>query len=478
MRREGWLNAAAVVLLALTCLRMALVVLHNPVTGYANNLDFFRQSACVGLWENYTDRPLISADLDAPVGDLVYTGHRLHESCVNSSDNIFVWVAAHLYGKHAHVPLQAVGTAKMLAAWATMLFVLAQPTSAAFRLICVSAIGLVFGDIAVLTYFNTLYVDASGLIVGTAAVALIGAICARRRAPGWRFCAGLSACVVWLGAVKPQYAPLALLQGLVAAYCLMVFWRDRAQATCLVAAALVAALIFQLLNPAGKPVMMAMHGVNNADSFLGAVLPQAADRAAALVDLGLPAGCAQAVAIAGNGMPVRPAQVCPQITGVSRLRLLPLFIHQPNTLLAPLEIGIWGSRPSYLWFPHFGRAADAYRLQFRVLHATSLSTFLAWLPFSTYRWGLLTICGAGVCLALPLLLAMWTKPSIVRRYPEAGFLALGGGECFYALFSSVFGDGFSELARHTAALLVGMGFFLPGVFSLVVRVSWKACLRQ
>jgi hypothetical protein len=449
---------------AVTCLRMALVVLHDPVTGYANNLDFFRQSACVGLWENYTDRPRISQDLDGPVGDLVYDGTRLHDLCVHSSDNLFAWAAAHVHRKHAHVALQWVGAARMVAAWAVILLVLWQPVSALFRLMCAVTMSLVFGDIAVLTYFDTLYVDASGLIFCTAVVALISVMCARRRAPGWGFCCGFALCLVWLGAVKPQYAPLAAGLGLVAAGCMLGVWRDWARGCTLAAAALLAGLVFSALNPTAKPVMMAMHKANNADSFLGALLPQASDLPAALADVGLPESCAAAVGAPSQFVQAKARQLCPEVSDLSRLRFPILFLHQPGTLLRPLSVALWASRPSYLSFPHFERPSDEADWLFRLLRATSLSCWLAWLPWGLYRWLLVALCAAGISLG-PLWLGgvMLGRPGWVRRHPAAGFLVLGGGVCFYALFSSVIGDGFSELARHTACLLVGVGFFAVGV---------------
>jgi hypothetical protein len=454
---------------------MAFVVLHDPVTGYANNLDFFRQSACVGLWENYTDRPRIAADLDGPVGDLVYDGTRIHESCVHSSDNLFAWAVAHLHRKHDHVPLQQVGAARMLTAWAVMLLVLVQPVTVWFRLMCALALALVFGDIAVLTYFNTLYVDASGLMFCTAVVALIGVMFARLRAPGWGFCAWFSLCLLWLGATKPQYAPLAAGLGLVASCCMLGVWRNWARAGGLAVAAVLAGLVFSVMNPAGKPVMMAMRGANNADSFLGALLPQAADTGAALADVGLPESCAAAMAVGGNGEPVQAAKLCPEIARVSRLSLPLLFLRQPRTLWRPLEIGIWGSRPSYLWFPRFEGKGDEAGWGFRLMRATSLSVRLAWLPFGLYRGLVVTLCAVGVGLG-PVWLAggVAGRPAWVRRYPAAGFLVMGGGVCFYALVSSVFGDGFSELARHTACLLVGVAFFGVGLVGCLRRFCGAA----
>jgi len=63
------------------------------------------------------------------------------------------------------------------------------------------------------------------------------------------------------------------------------------------------------------------------------------------------------------------------------------------------------------------------------------------------------------------------RAELSARRPIARAAALpllGGIVCAYAVASSVFGDGYTELARHAACVLVGVACFLAGLVQIAL----------
>ena len=469
-RRPGrLLNLLTVFVILITVARMGIFCGTVPIAGYANNLDFFRQSACVGVWQRYPGSQLIAAHVAGPIDDVIYDGHRDAYYCMRSSDNLFPWAVAHLFGKHAHFGLHDIGLAKVGVSVALMIFVLAQPIGAVARLAIALAFMFVFGDVAVLAYFNTLYVDASGLIFTVILVGLIATVAARRRAPGWGVWGGIASCVVWLGTVKPQYAPLACVLGLMAAVIFFALWRDRLRSLALGAVGVLTPALFFALNDSAN-IMRFVTSVDMTDTVLDAVLPQASDPAQALRLLGLPPSCRQDIGQNSYNMSAAQREACPGVGGVSRGRLVPLFLAQPGTFFRPLAAAVAKAQPSYTALAHFERPGDAALWRFRVLYATSLSTWLRLLPEAAYA-SLVWIATVSGVFVLPVIGAFLARAELSARRPIARAAALpllGGIVCAYAVASSVFGDGYTELARHAACVLVGVACFLAGLVQIAL----------
>ena len=64
------IDGIVIILFFITVIKMLVVVFSNPILGYANNHDFLRQSSCVGLWQNYQNKPKISANPERPINKL------------------------------------------------------------------------------------------------------------------------------------------------------------------------------------------------------------------------------------------------------------------------------------------------------------------------------------------------------------------------------------------------------------------------
>jgi hypothetical protein len=460
------LNLISVALVLITAMRMILFCGAVPIAGYANNLDFFRQSACVGVWQSYPGSQRIAAHLAGPIDDVTYDGHRDAYFCMRSSDNLFPWAVAHLFGKHAHFGLHDIGLAKVAVSVALMVFIVAQPVGAGLRLAMALAFMLVFGDVAVLAYFNTLYVDASGLIFTTALIGLIACVAQGRRGPGWVVWGVIALCVAWLGTVKPQYAPLAAVLGLATSLVFFTVWRDRVRGLALAAVAVLTPVMFFALNDGADNIMRVVASVDITDTVLEAVLPHASDWAQAMRMLRLPPTCGQDIGLNSYTMTAAQRAACPEVSSVSRARLIPLFVVQPGTLFGPLGVAVGMAKPGYIGLANFEAPRKAAGWRFRLLEATSLSTGLEMMPAGVYAALIWLAVGSSVFLA-PLI-GVWLSrigSPVHRRFARAAVLpAAGGIVCAYAVASSVFGDGYTELARHAACTFVGLVCFVTGLF--------------
>ena len=83
-----------------------------------------------------------------------------------------------------------------------------------------------------------------------------------------------------------------------------------------------------------------MHGVrfaNATNTFLGAVLTAASDRARALQQLGLPSSRQIAIGSDWFTPGLQQNHPCPEVLEVSRLHLLPLFITDWKPFALPLR---------------------------------------------------------------------------------------------------------------------------------------------
>ena len=465
--RRNWLSVA---LIAATLLRMALACLPAPVFGYANNLDFFRQSACVGVWEDYQDRPRIAADLDGPMARLIYDGKRLPIYCMRSSDNLFAWAASRFHHKHDAMDLREIGALKLLFITGSIITVVLLPIGRVARLIVSALFLFAFGDLAVLGYINTLYVDASGLIATTICAGLVVALTGLRKPPSLPLCVFCAVQLIWLGMAKTQFAPLAALFGILIALPVWINTRRAARAASLAVAGACAPLLFLALNAAPGNIMRDVNRINKRDTVLGAVLPASADPLRGLARLGLPPRCA--TVIGHDSYTIRPNHQsdCPEVVALSPLRLLPLFLADPGTFTTPMAHALRSSRTTLDIFPHFERPADAARAQFRLLRVTSLSALSRALSPALYGVGVVTLIAAGIA-ALPLWLwAMW------RRQPRelasaAACCAVGAMITVYGLASAVFGDGYIELPRHTAPVMIGLACSLSGLACLALQAA-------
>jgi hypothetical protein len=439
-------------LLAYFALRLALVVTAEPIIGFANNFDFMRQSACVGVWQDYPDRAKDSWHWEGPVAALRYDGDRRYYECGWAADNLFPWLAAHRHALGDRMDLREVGAAKLAALLLLAICLVFSQATAPARLASAAVLVAVAGDFDALSFLNTLYVETTA--IGALCGLLISgaALLSAARPPGWRALCLPALLLACLGLDKQQWGPFVILLGAALAMSLAWRWRAHAKAATVLAVALLAPLVLTKANEMKWGVLPWLVRANHLHVFYGAVWPAAPDPDAALRILGLPPACAvprtpQSLVAAAKVPP------CEEAALFNRSRLAALALTQPAAVARPLLTGLVKSQPTrknpLARLP--SAAADTPRASF--LRLTSITYWLACLPPPAYA--LLTggvILGAilaGAALALK-------RP---RRAPSfcAALFVLSGLTGAYAVFSAVFGDGYEEIWRHALLLPLSTG---------------------
>jgi hypothetical protein len=483
--RFGVMNLASVALVILTAARMFLLCLSHPIAGYANNYDFLRQSSCVGVWQVYEDREKTAPHPDRPVNALVHDGDRRSGLCMQSSDNLFPWAAGRLSGKNAHFGLRRVGVLKAIVALAAMIGLLLQPISSSLRLSLAVVATLIYGDFSLMLFLNTLYLDWSLLIFIVASIGLAVAAFCRRTVPGPISLAFFIGSLAWFCFARQQYWPFSIVIGLTAALAVLLRWRDWRRALVLCVATIAIQLAYVDVQLHMSEHTQNIDKANRVDTFLSATLPAAHDPVAAMAVAGLPQHCAGAIGKDWYTPGFQQEKPCTEVYSLSRLRLLKLFVFDPNMLLAPMMHALAISRPALLQYVgHFERPADVAGRRYRWLNSTSMSTLIADLPYGLYRiLAILSFLVGPIALGAALFRGIRLREHSGDDFGGAMLMAgLGGLLGFYGLFSSVYGDGYGDMPRHAIGLLLGIdlqvGAWLLVVLNLLSRARARERHRQ
>lgn len=470
MKNARALAYASYAFLALGIIKLLMVAGAGSLIAYANSFDFIRQSSCVGLWQHYGDRDKTSGHPHAPLNALVFDGDKKPEFCMRSIDNAFPYLAALPHSLGVRVDFREVGAWKALLVVAIAVLIAFGTFAPGERLAMAVAFFLVFGDLANLLYINTLYLEFSvvlGTFVGMLVITYV--VCADRRPRGLMLSLGMLA-VIWLGCSKQQYMPLACVFSLMMAATLAWRWRSLAPALVFVGVAVLVPVVYGMLNSASSGFMQAINMANKTDTYLTAVLPAATDKNAALAQLGLPQSCAKGIGMSWYSPGLQQNHPCPEVGEVSRLRLLKLFVRDPATFFGPLYKGVLEVWP--LQSPDLGHLENRRRagtLKYASLAASSLSVWIGGRGLYTY---------IGICCLSMLCGVLWPIAWLrSRRTVEAGagnarltlaMIGMGGIVSCYAIASSVFGDGYSEVEKHAVVFVVGIAFQLSGLVAATV----------
>jgi hypothetical protein len=177
-----------------------------------------------------------------------------------------------------------------------------------------------------------------------------------------------------------------------------------------------------------------------------AVLPNTHDPVASMRKLGLPEHCSKAIGVPWWDPRVAEHLLCPELANLSRTKLLGLFFWDPTSFFRPMSLAIDYIRPLQLnYLPNTENALVRNSERYRLLKLTSLSTALDALSPSTFFVLIVTSQVIGVASLLA-----------IRRSSWALLCSAGGALVFYAIFSSVFGDGLPEISKHGTAILLGI----------------------
>ena len=476
--RMRWLSLTglAYAMLVLTLLKIAAVVFHTPLFGYANSYDFVRKSACVGIWQDYPGQPKGAGFPFAPVNSLVFDDDRRTDICAKSSDNFFAHISRTVHRVGDRVDFREMSAYRLLMLTSLGLALMGMCASGPLKVFVALLFGLVWGDFTNALYFNTLYNEFSVLLGSFFASCCLVILAGTPRPPGRPrlLLVLLTFAIIWLGFSKQQYMPLASVLALIAAGLMWLRLRARGWALGLVALALAFPPAYAYLNRDDTGLMADIDLANKTDTFMAAVLPEATDQQQALRTLGLPPECAAGIGKSWYDPDIQQHPPCAALKQVSRARLLSLFLQQPRTFYIPLIRSAYEAHKMYPEERLLGHVAQASQSQegfYQFSRWGSLAIGFSLLPEPVF---VVLIMGVWLLAALALL-----RLTLVRFRPQwavtpatqfsLASIAMGGLLVLYALASSVFGDGYIDVPKHALLIGSGLAFVLCGLGAMLIN---------
>jgi hypothetical protein len=463
-------KVAIALVMAVGCLRLLGIALHDPVVGYANSYDMVRVQACLGLWPRRDGALVLGASPDGPITDYVYTGQRSWRTCYLSSELLLDGAALLLHrasGADA-MDLRLVGGLKaaLLTLAAALLSWLLLRRSPAAALANGLVFALVLADPLNALYLNTLYCEFACLFFAYLSVAL--ALVVARYDDGLRWQIALAAALFLLGTSKVQHALLPLVIG--GAVVLVARRRTRRLALVL-AVACGATLALQGIAASRPGLMRFVRRANATDSVLGAILPAFDDPVRGARRLGLPERCAGHAGKTWYSPGVQQRHPCPEVFRLSRARVAAVMLGEPVALARMVRGALSHTRPWIL--DHIGTVSGG-RVPW--LARLSLSTIVDRLPHGVYAAGFALLAVAGLLSFLVACAAVSAGASSLG--PPWVLVLLLALTTFEVLVASFFGDGYVELSKHAhlAATAWTVGLFAAVAAALLAL--WRSRRRD
>jgi hypothetical protein len=459
--RHPWVLPILIVLALLTFARGAALVLHRPLIGLANSYDEVRYSSCFDLAPVRPGVPADQFNPQAPLRHFAFYSGFPPGVCVWTSDFLFTapvaygWKLAEALGGSGEHSIGKLGALRwlvwsLLIAWFTRSWLVAgRPDLALTHL---AWAGIVLFDPGITLMFNTWYADpAAALGLYLCGVGGLLLIQSGRRAMWLATAAGAAI----LASSKFQHILLPLLLALT---CRIIGGRP---ARALFLALAIGGLLGATVSAIGsaRPASSGMALANRGNFVLMILLPNVADPAQVAAKIGMDADCAARAGPHGVWNLEPPIErTCPSLTKVSSPRAWAALIAEPPALLRAL-----GNIPQWLlpWVSDFLGEVEAGDYQH--------------LPDS--QWSLDTLFGksagvAWILLALPWLVFLGAA---VARVGSLGLVcaAMCALVALEVPVVSMFGDGFSDFAKHAQLAVVAALASLTIPFNALVQ-RWLA----
>ncbi len=452
--------------------KWSIVLISSPTLGYGNSWDFIRQSSCHGIWQDIEGFDKHEKSADRVASRLKYEPDGDLNLCQYATDTLLGWLVAKRHRVGDAVSFLEWGIVRLMALLLPMIWLLFQMRSSTARWISGLLFFLVFSDLRVLLYINTLYLEFAAL-GALFSVALLYFLVSTRFSvgEGRSFQALTVFVLVALGFSKEQYLPLTILFG---ALIVPHLQRKSGKALVLLTLVVLPVAYYGLNDPNKGGVLGAIRMANRSDAILGAILPAAPNPQSALEALGLPLHCRSAIGLNWYSPGLQAAHPCPEVRDVGFLRLSVLFLQQPSALLVPLHqtfrylrpLGPPLSEPFGPPVAFSNEPLEEESLRFRSLALLSISRAIE--SMSPGAFLMLNLGIMGSALIIWLKLAMGAVSRFLGPAPNPRpenwrmLIAIGGLLVGYAIFSSLIGDGYIEFQRHAIAVLPGYAFFLTG----------------
>ena len=456
MKRRQVIHALLLLFALLTFARGAWLVLQHPLIGLANSFDEVRYSSCFDLAPLRPGVPAAQFNPQAPLRQFSFYDGFPADVCVWTSDLLFTAPVAYAWKLSELLGGSVVHSIHKLGAWRLLLWCLAigwfvrewlkrgRADIACALLVCA---GAVFFDPANTLLFNTWYAEPAatfGLFL--CGVGALLTVQSPQRA-AWLIAAAGAAL---LAGSKMQHILLPLLLAL---SCIAAGGRAARPAA---RALLVGGVLGAAFCAAGA-MRVSSHGVelaNRGNFVLMVLLPNSAHPAQTAARIGLDADCASQAGPHGIWALPQPIESsCPSIATVSSLRAWSALLGEPAALARALAtIPDWQ-------LPWVSKELGLVE-----------GENYAHLPAT--QWSFDRVLGADPRTASVLLALPWLLLIVVLALRAGPVARCCAAMCALTALEvplvSIFGDGFSDFAKHSQLAVVA------SLASLSVPLAWSA----
>lgn len=441
------------------------LLLVKPLIGWQNNWDFIRLSSCSGIWQSADGQALRTA-WPVPTSQFLYNEETAVNFCQPSSDLLFTNILKIFVNPGTYIDISALGFIRLLFLFVALaaLFFLSRERN--FKLTIVISTFLTICSYPYVAYLNSMYADSTAL-----SFALLSVLClllfltephSRKTSLIW-----LMFLTIGLGLSKVQYLPLAISILVITVLFAAVFKSKFSIFVSLTS--IIMLLTLSNMTTTARNMTDATNTANRADTILGAVLPEVANPDAALVKLGLPSACKEAIGSDWYTPGFQDTNPCPEISLVTSTAILKLVPSEPLALFNVFSNGVKLSQP----FSPEGRLLwiDAEANNAVVL--SQIAKIVSPLPLifntlSSSAWTITIWVSIAFVPAVGLIVLLIPK---VRR--KIGILApslliSSGILTTYAIATSVFGDGYIEVDKHSSLGIISFPLFISGLIVIIV----------
>ncbi|MCW5568100.1 MAG: hypothetical protein KIS84_07715 [Dokdonella sp.] len=432
-------------LLALAALRGILFIAAEPMLAVANNFDMIRVQACIDVFPARADDvPIEASSHRAPLER--YRFAHSDSPCFITSELLFAALA--VPGMWVEQAIRDDATFSLRwQGWIKLALLLAFAAAVTHRLLALGRADLAVGHAALvalvlcdpgnLVYFNTFYAQAAAVLFLYALLAGTVVVVATDAEPSRIALVALGLCAALLALTKLQHAVLPLA---IVVLLLPLAWRHpqrwRRPLLAMVIGGVVGGGVQVVQMNSAHTVGIARANIVN--TVFPTMLPESADVARTMAELGLSERCLQAVGKSWYMRGMQDGSLCPESLELSRGRVTRVLLANPMIIWRMVNGAIERMRP---WLsPHLGMVAG---LDLAPLPAgvPTLARIIEAMPMAVWKFGL---------LGLPLLACVMA----LRRTHGAQVAgnALLMTCCVLPLFITgvaVYGDGYVDLHAHT-----------------------------
>jgi hypothetical protein len=456
-RKIHW-QAVCLFLLGLGSVRMALLLFHTPMLGFANNWDMTRLQACVGIWpDGVTPRDHFVYETPYKIFTLEEKRDAFDQDyCVISSQLLLIQPAVWLLQIKNTLTgpgpfsIQWIGFSQafiIILSASIVTWLLLRSGKPKLAVLNALIFAIIFCDPTNTLFLNTFYTELSTLLFLYLTL-VSGILLYQSPKPGWGLYTWFLLSLILLATSKLQHVMTGMVVGILILLAIFHRWRrlDKYLLVVLVSAIALTSVFYTKAwdwRPYGFADVMLQ--CNRKSAILGAILPASANKTAALSRLGLSRQCS--LQIGQDCFSLRKkVYPCAEVGSVTNTQILKVLIREPLLGFRLVRKGVFelrdqghnGSIPAYLGQVE-GQNMGNIQNQF-----FTISNFIRHLP--NVFWLLLLLFPYAITILSGFW--SWRRPADENMAAAFWFSLMLAAIIAITFMVNIVGDGWRDFVKH------------------------------